>query len=110
MISRVLLRPYSTIDTGRGCVFTCEFCTIINVQGRTMRCREPAQVVEFVRRNFHEAGIVHSFFTDDNIARNPRWRELFDGLILLREEENIPFTFMMQSDLAARKIPPGDFL
>ncbi len=101
--------PYSTIDTGRGCVFACEFCTIINVQGRTMRCREPAQVIEFVRRNFHEAGIIHSFFTDDNIARNPRWRELFEGLILLREEEHIPFTFMMQSDLAARKIPPGDF-
>ncbi len=101
--------PYSTIDTGRGCVFTCDFCTIINVQGRTMRCREPEQVVEFVRRNYHEAGIVHSFFTDDNIARNPRWRELFAGLIHLREEENIPFTFMMQSDLAARKMPPGDF-
>ncbi len=101
--------PYSTIDTGRGCVFTCDFCTIINVQGRTMRCREPEQVVEFVRRNYHEAGIVHSFFTDDNIARNPRWRELFAGLTHLREEENIPFTFMMQSDLAARKIPPGDF-
>jgi hypothetical protein len=101
--------PYSTIDTGRGCVFTCDFCTIINVQGRTMRCREPGQIVEFVRRNYHEAGVVHSFFTDDNIARNPRWRELFAGLIHLREEENIPFTFMMQSDLAARKIPPGDF-
>ncbi|MCC6396800.1 MAG: radical SAM protein [Bacteroidetes bacterium] len=101
--------PYSTIDTGRGCVFTCEFCTIINVQGRTMRCREPEQVVEFVRRNYREVGVEHSFFTDDNIARNPRWRELFAGLIRLREEEGIPFTFMMQSDLAARKIPPGDF-
>ena len=101
--------PYSTIDTGRGCVFSCDFCTIINVQGRTMRCREPAQVVEFVRQNYHEVGIVHSFFTDDNIARNPRWRELFSGLIRLREEEHIPFTFMMQSDLAAQKMPPGDF-
>lgn len=101
--------PYSTIDTGRGCVFTCDFCTIINVQGRTMRCREPEQVVEFVRRNYHDTGVVHSFFTDDNIARNPRWRELFAGLVHLREDEHIPFTFMMQSDLAARKIPPGDF-
>ena len=101
--------PYSTIDTGRGCVFTCEFCTIINVQGRVMRCREPAQVVEFVRRGYRDAGVAHTFFTDDNIARNPRWRELFTGLIRLREEEHIPFTFMMQSDLAARKIPPGDF-
>ena len=101
--------PYSTIDTGRGCVFACDFCTIINVQGRTMRCREPEQIVDFVRRSYREVGVAHCFFTDDNIARNPRWRELFDGLIRLRLEENIPFTFMMQSDLAARKIPPGDF-
>ena len=101
--------PFSTLDTGRGCVFTCDFCTIINVQGRTMRCRDPQQVVEFVRRSYHEAAVSHCFFTDDNIARNPRWRELFAGLIKLREEEHIPFTFMMQSDLAARKIPPGDF-
>ncbi|MBI4546918.1 MAG: radical SAM protein [Ignavibacteriae bacterium] len=101
--------PFSTIDTGRGCVFTCDFCTIINVQGRTMRCRNPEQVVDFVRQSYNEAGVTHCFFTDDNIARNPRWRELFGGLIRLREEENIPFTFMMQSDLAARKIPPGDF-
>ena len=101
--------PYSTLDTGRGCVFTCDFCTIINVQGRTMRCRDPLQVVDFVRRSYRESGISHCFFTDDNIARNPRWRELFAGLIRLREEEKIPCTFMMQSDLAARKMTGGDF-
>jgi hypothetical protein len=101
--------PFSTLDTGRGCVFACDFCTIINVQGRTMRCRNPQQVIDFVRKSYHEAGVTHCFFTDDNLARNPRWRELFAGLIRLREEEHIPFTFMMQSDLAARKLPGGDF-
>ena len=100
---------FTTIDTGRGCVFNCDFCTIINVQGRTMRYREPKQVIEFVRQSYHEAGVSHSFFTDDNTARNPRWRELFSELIRMREEEKIPFTFMMQSDLAARKMPGGDF-
>ncbi len=100
---------FSTIDTGRGCVFTCDFCTIINVQGKTMRFRDPKQVVDFVRQSYHEAGVTHCFFTDDNIARNPRWRDLFNGLIRLREEEHNPFTFMMQSDLAARKLPGGDF-
>ena len=100
---------FTTIDTGRGCVFNCDFCTIINVQGRTMRYREPKQVVEFVRQSYREAGVSHSFFTDDNTARNPRWRELFSELIRMREEEKIPFTFMMQSDLAARKMPGGDF-
>ncbi len=100
---------FATLDTGRGCVFNCDFCTIINVQGRTMRCRDPRQVAAFVRQSYHEAGVSHCFFTDDNIARNPRWRELFDELIRLKEHEHIPFTFMMQSDLAARKMPGGDF-
>ena len=100
---------FTTIDTGRGCVFTCDFCTIINVQGRTMRYRDPEQVVAFVRESYREAGVSHSFFTDDNTARNPKWRELFSKLIRMREEEKIPFTFMMQSDLAARKMPGGDF-
>jgi hypothetical protein len=36
---------FTTIDTGRGCVFNCDFCTIINVQGRKMRYRDPKQVV-----------------------------------------------------------------
>jgi hypothetical protein len=100
---------FTTIDTGRGCVFNCDFCTIINVQGRTMRYRDPKQVIDFVRQSYREAGVSHSFFTDDNTARNPRWRELFSQLIRLREDEKIPFTFMMQSDLAARKMPGGDF-
>lgn len=100
---------FSTIDTGRGCVFTCDFCTIINVQGRTMRFRDPKQVVDFVRQSYLDAGVKQCFFTDDNTARNPHWRELFAGLIHLREEEKIPFHFMMQSDLAARKMPGGDF-
>jgi hypothetical protein len=100
---------FSTIDTGRGCVFTCDFCTIINVQGRTMRFREPKQVVDFVRQSYIDAGVKQCFFTDDNTARNPRWRELFAGLIRMKEEEKIPFNFMMQSDLAARKMPGNDF-
>jgi hypothetical protein len=100
---------FTTIDTGRGCVFNCDFCTIINVQGHAMRYRDPKQVVDFVRQSYRESGVRHCFFTDDNTARNPRWREIFDGLIHLREEEGIPFTFMMQSDLAARKMPGGDY-
>jgi radical SAM superfamily enzyme YgiQ (UPF0313 family) len=100
---------FATLDTGRGCVFNCDFCTIINVQGKTMRWRNTEQVAEFVRNTYRETGTSHCFFTDDNLARNPRWRDLFDELIKIREEEHIPFTFMMQSDLAARKMKGGDF-
>ena len=50
---------FTTIDTGRGCVFNCDFCTIINVQGRTMRYRDPKQVVDFVRQSYRESGVSH---------------------------------------------------
>ncbi|MGH2568227.1 MAG: radical SAM protein, partial [Bacteroidota bacterium] len=55
---RKFASPFSTLDTGRGCVFTCDFCTIINVQGRTMRFRNPEHVVDFVRQSYHDVGIV----------------------------------------------------
>jgi hypothetical protein len=93
-----------TIDAGRGCPFDCSFCTIINVQGRKMRHRPAARIVDRVRRN-RGLRIDYYFFTDDNFARNPAWREIFDGLIELRQGEGIDVKFMMQVDTAAHRLP-----
>jgi len=92
----------ATVDMGRGCPFDCSFCTIINVQGRKMRWRDPAVVEREVRDN-RPHGIDYYFFTDDNFSRNPRWEEIFDRLIRLREEEGIAIDFMMQVDALAWK-------
>jgi radical SAM superfamily enzyme YgiQ (UPF0313 family) len=98
-----------TIDAGRGCPFNCSFCAIINVQGRSMRCRSAEQILRQVRENYHldgrQAGVRHYFFTDDNFARNPVWEAIFDGLIAMREQEDIAIDFMMQVDTQARRIP-----
>ena len=32
---------FTAFDVGRGCPFRCSFCTIINVQGRKSRYRDP---------------------------------------------------------------------
>jgi hypothetical protein len=98
----------ATIDAGRGCPFSCSFCTIINVQGRTMRSRDAAQIIEQIRRNYHlkgGRGVSHYFFTDDNFARNPQWEAIFDGLIALRDVEGLDIDFMMQVDTQAPRIP-----
>lgn len=102
--------PFGTEDTSRGCLFACKFCTIINVQGKTMRYRDPTRVVQVVRDTYFRTKrkVTHWFFPDDNIARNPSWRDLFARLTQLREVEGIPVTFMMQADLAAKK-SNGDF-
>jgi len=102
------VRGYGTIDAGRGCPFTCSFCTIINVQGRTMRSRGAAHIISHIRSHYRiggRKGINHYFFTDDNFSRNPEWEAIFDGLIALRESEGVAIDFMMQVDTAASRIP-----
>ncbi|MEK7798235.1 MAG: radical SAM protein, partial [Acidobacteriota bacterium] len=94
----------ATVDVGRGCPFNCSFCSIINVQGKKMRHRDPAAIERAVRENW-KSGIDYYFFTDDNFSRNPCWEAIFDGLIRLREEEGVCIDFMMQVDAVAWKIP-----
>jgi radical SAM superfamily enzyme YgiQ (UPF0313 family) len=95
---------FGTLDCGRGCPFECTFCTIINVQGRKMRYRSAGHIAEAIRHNYEENGITFYFFTDDNFARNKNWEAIFDEMIKLRTEENIPVAFMMQVDVLSWKI------
>ena len=105
-MKRFARRSFGTVETSRGCPFACTFCTIINVQGRTMRERSPECIAELVRKNYLEHGIDYYFFTDDNFARKRWWRETFEALIRLREE-GMKVAFMMQVDLARK---PKDFV
>jgi len=92
-----------TIDAGRGCPFSCSFCTIINVQGRKMRNRSPRIIAEHIRAHYPK-GIDYYFFTDDNFSRNPSWEAILDELIRMREAEGLQVTFMMQVDALAYRI------
>ena len=96
--------PIGSFDAGRGCPFQCSFCTIINVQGRKSRYRSADDVERLLRAHL-EKGVVRFFITDDDFARNRRWEEILDRVIALREQENIPFTFLIQVDALAYRIP-----
>jgi radical SAM superfamily enzyme YgiQ (UPF0313 family) len=104
-LNRFIISNFGTIDCSRGCPFNCSFCTIINVQGREMRVRAPERLAESMRENFRRHHLNFYFFTDDNFARNRCWRDIFQMLIRLREEEHIPLRFMMQVDTQSHKIP-----
>ncbi len=94
----------TSFDAGRGCPFTCSFCTIINVQGRKSRWRTADDVEEIVRANLAQG--IHSFFiTDDNFARNKNWEAIFDRLIYLREVEKIDLKCIIQVDTGCHRIP-----
>jgi radical SAM superfamily enzyme YgiQ (UPF0313 family) len=94
----------TSFDAGRGCPFTCSFCTIINVQGRKSRYRTADDIEQIVRTNL--AQDIHSFsITDDNFARNKNWEAIFDRLIYLREVEKLNLKCSIQVDTACHRIP-----
>ncbi len=94
----------TSFDAGRGCPFTCSFCTIINVQGRRSRRRSPEDIERIIRANVAQG--LHSFFiTDDNFARNKDWEAILDKLINLREAERLKISFIIQVDTLCHKLP-----
>ncbi len=94
----------TSFDAGRGCPFSCSFCTIINVQGRKSRRRSPEDIERIVRANVAQG--LHSFFiTDDNFARNKDWEIILDKLIDLRENEKLKISFIIQVDTLCHKLP-----
>jgi radical SAM superfamily enzyme YgiQ (UPF0313 family) len=104
-LKKFIVSNFGTIDCSRGCPFNCSFCTIINVQGREMRVRSPELLVQTLRDNYRLHRLYFYFFTDDNFARNTSWREVFNLLVRLREDEHIPIRFMIQVDTQSHKIP-----
>ena len=64
------------IETGRGCPYGCEFCTVTGFFGDSIRFRSNESVVEELlrlkERARRERGQVAVFFIDDNLAINVR--------------------------------------
>jgi len=104
-VRRFVAPNFGTLDCGRGCPFNCSFCTVINVQGRTMRFRDVGRLIDRIRENYAQRGISYYFFTDDNFCRNRHWEAICDGLIRLRHEARMPIAFMIQVDTQSYKVP-----
>lgn len=93
-----------SFDAGRGCPFSCSFCTIINVQGRSSRHRS-ADDVEMLIRAGAAQGFKSYFITDDNFARNRNWEAILDRIIELRHDHGFKVHLKMQVDTMCHKIP-----
>ena len=93
-----------SFDAGRGCPFSCSFCTIINVQGRKSRHRTADDVEALIRAGAAQ-GFKSFFITDDNFARNKNWETILDRIIALRHGEGFKIHLNMQVDTCCHKLP-----
>jgi len=60
------------IQTKRGCVFKCIYCTYLNVEGWGYRLREPELVADEIEELATEAHIRHFEFVDSTFNAQPR--------------------------------------
>lgn len=64
------------IETGRGCPYGCEFCTVTGFFGDSIRFRTNESVIEELlrlkKRAKQEKGQIAVFFIDDNLAINKK--------------------------------------
>jgi radical SAM superfamily enzyme YgiQ (UPF0313 family) len=114
-ISEAYLRRFAspgmtTVDTSRGCPFTCSYCSVKNVMGRTMRARDPESVVRWIREAVEHHGIDSLFIVDDDFFRSPSWEPILEGMADVRRRGH-ELSFMMQVDAEAAAfgdLAPGE--
>ena len=100
----------TTLDTSRGCPFTCSYCSVKNVMGRTMRSRDPEAVVRWIRDAGDRHGITSLFIVDDDFFRSPAWEPILEGMAAYRRDGH-ELSFMMQVDAEAAafgELAPGE--
>jgi anaerobic magnesium-protoporphyrin IX monomethyl ester cyclase len=78
---RVFCYQGDVVETTRGCTFTCNYCTITKMYGRSFRKYRIERILQDVE-DARDHGAQAIFFTDDNIVLNRvHFEELCHGLI-----------------------------
>ena len=90
------------IETGRGCPYGCEFCTVTGFFGDSIRFRTNESVVEELlrlkARAKNERGQMAVFFIDDNLAINKkRLKTLLQAII--EADAQLPWVAQISANL-----------
>ena len=91
---------YVGVQFSRGCPFTCEFCDIIELYGRSPRTKTAPQMLAELDR-LHALGYRgHVDFVDDNLIGNKKAVKLFlPHLIAWQKAHGYPFKFSTEASL-----------
>ncbi|OQX72351.1 MAG: hypothetical protein B6D61_13895 [Bacteroidetes bacterium 4484_249] len=95
--------PADVVETSRGCVYDCNFCSIRNMYGKSFRKYSFQRVIDDIK-DAKKYGAKGIFFVDDNIT--------IDGKRLMKlceaiEDEKLDMTFAVQASVSGFKRTPG---
>lgn len=90
------------VQTSRGCPFDCDFCDIVNLNGRIPRLKEPEQVIKELEA-IHNMGWNRSvFFVDDNfLGDKNKTKELLKKIIEWRKQVDFKPLFYTEISINA---------
>jgi radical SAM superfamily enzyme YgiQ (UPF0313 family) len=88
------------LQFSRGCPFNCEFCDIIEMFGRKIRSKLPAQFI-LEMDCLYKTGFQGSvFIVDDNfIGSRRKTKELLHAIISWQKAHGYPFSFFTQTSI-----------
>jgi radical SAM superfamily enzyme YgiQ (UPF0313 family) len=87
---------HGIVQCTRGCPFTCEFCDIIVMYGRTMRFKPIPQVLREVQA-WQRLGMTQIFFADDNFVGHRAYaKELLRALAAWNKKQHPSMSFVTQ--------------
>ncbi len=88
------------VQLSRGCPFTCEFCNVIELNGRTPRIKTADQMISELEA-LHSLGYRgHVDFVDDNLIGNRKAvKPLLARLAAWLEERGHPFEFSTEASI-----------
>jgi radical SAM superfamily enzyme YgiQ (UPF0313 family) len=91
---------YIGLQYSRGCPFTCEFCDIIELYGRSPRTKTDQQMLAELDR-LHELGYRgHVDFVDDNLIGNKKAVKAFlPHLVTWIKDKGYPFEFSTEASI-----------
>ncbi|MGA9060016.1 MAG: radical SAM protein [Terriglobia bacterium] len=90
------------IESGRGCPYGCEFCTVTGFFGDSIRFRSNESVVNELLKlkalERRQKGKIAVFFIDDNFAINPKRTKLLLREIIARDAQ-VPWVAQISMNL-----------